>query len=73
MSQVRDPHPDEPFFMPTPESQRRLANYLNALEACGSPEFAGCVLMSLLVYVDDEIWQEAIADALKTCSPGAQA
>lgn len=64
------PHLDAPFLMPTPESQRRLLKFLEASRAANSTEFPGLMLMSLLVYVSDEIWQEAIGDALKTLSGG---
>ena len=63
---------DQPFVMPTPESQRRLMQFAEASRAANSPEFPGLMLMPLLFYVSDEIWQESIADALNTLS-GAQA
>lgn len=61
---------DEPFVMPTPQAQRRLLKFLEAARAVNSSEFPGLILMSLLVYVSDEVWQESIDDALKTLSGG---
>ena len=66
------PQLDQPFVMPTPESQRRLLKFLEASRAANSTEFPGLMLMSLLVYVDDDIWDESISDALRTLSGGQE-
>lgn len=66
---------DEPFTMPTPESQRRLCAFIDASNHANSPDFKGLVLMSLIHYVDDDILAGAIDDALRTLSgdPGGNA
>lgn len=61
---------DQEFLMPTPDSQRRLQKFIEASQACQSPEFNGLLLMSLMCYVTDDIWQESIDDALRTLSGG---
>lgn len=64
------PQFDDPFTMPTPESQARLLKFIEASRVANSSEFPGLMLMSLLFYVDDEIWQESINDALQTLCGG---
>lgn len=68
---ITTPQSDDSFTMPTPASQRRLLAYLEAAQAAGSTDFPGLMLMSLMCYVEDDLRQEAIDDALHTLSGGA--
>jgi hypothetical protein len=63
-------HFDEEFLMPTPDAQRRLEKFMEARQVCQNADFNGLVLMSLMCYVSDQIWQESIDDALRTLSGG---
>lgn len=62
---------EQPFFLPTPEAQRRLERYMDAARAVDSTEFNGMLIMSLLCYVDDAMLDEAIDDVMRTISGGA--
>lgn len=59
-----------PLIMPTPRSQQRLERYLLVADAAGS-QFVGQVLMSLMILVDDDVWEEAIDDAMRASARGA--
>lgn len=61
---------DQEFLMPTPDAQRRLEKFIEASRAAANADFNGLVLMSLMCYVTDDIWQESLTDALNTLAGG---